>query len=587
MGDRKSLLERVTGRIRGGLLVIALFSIAINLLMLTGPLYMMQVYDRVLTTRSMETLIVLSLVVLAALVALSALDGVRQYLANRIGAWMERSLTEPLLGAGVLSGLRGDGGNAQGLRDLASIKGFVASPSIFPLFDAPFAPFFLAVLYVIHPIVAYISLGGMIFLFLLGVVNDLVTRPLSQKANAVSSAGLNRADAMIRNADSITAMGMLKPVSDRFTQMSEDGRALGGRSADLGSLMGAVAKGARLILQSAILGVSAWLVLQNEMSPGSMIACSVIMGRALAPVEQAIGTWRGLVAARAAFGRVKALLGAAENQIDTTELPQPTGKLSVEKLTYLPAPGAKPILNQVSFTLEPGESLGVIGPSGAGKSTLSRMLVGSLSPSRGVVRLDGADIRQMDEAGRRHHIGYLPQDIELFPGTVKENVGRMTEAEDGPVIEAARRSHAHDVILGLPEGYATKIGTGGHRLSGGQRQRIGLARALFGDPKLIVLDEPNSNLDNVGEQAFHATLQQCAEERRTIIVVSHRPGILRGVDKILILAAGKVQDFGPRDAVLQRLNGGGEARVATAPGPTAANAPGLAARKPMEPASHG
>ncbi|MBO6783235.1 MAG: type I secretion system permease/ATPase, partial [Alphaproteobacteria bacterium] len=391
--------------------------------------------------------------------------------------------------------------------------------------------------------------------FGLALANEIVTRdPLSQ-ASAESQKSMHRAETAVRNADMIAAMGVLPNLVNRWNQDNSRMIAFQAIASKRGGAITAFAKFARFAIQLGVLGTGAFLAVQQEITPGSMIAASIIMGRALAPVEQAIGAWKGMVAARGAYARVKDLIAAGTATGGKMELPPPQGYLKVENVTFGVPARTEPILSNVSFSLEPGEALGLIGPSAAGKTTLARLLVGSWAPTSGHVRLDGADMALWRDQDRLAYIGYLPQDVELLGGTVKENIARMGEADDAAVIAAGQLADVHEMILGLPEGYDTQIGEAGGTLSGGQRQRIALARALFGTPKLLVLDEPNASLDRVGEQALLDTIDEMRRRGTTIVVIAHRPSMLEHVDKILVLREGKVDMYGPRDDVMAQLMG--------------------------------
>jgi len=394
-----------------------------------------------------------------------------------------------------------------------------------------------------------------VVLFGLALANDILTREPLGQASAESQKSMHRAETAVRNADMISAMGVLPNLVNRWNQ--DNGRMISLQSlaSRRGGAISAFAKFARFVIQLGVLGTGAYLAVQQEITPGAMIASSIIMGRALAPVEQAIGAWKGLVAARGAYSRLQELISGGRSGASEMELPAPEGKLTVTGLTFGVPSRTEPILSNVSFALEPGEALGLIGPSAAGKTTLARLLVGSWLPSSGHVRLDGADMSVWRDQDRLQYIGYLPQDVELLGGTVKENIGRMGDADDAHVIAAAQLADVHEMVLSLPEGYDTQIGEAGGVLSGGQRQRIALARALFGTPKLLVLDEPNASLDRVGEQALLDTIDEMRRRGVTIVVIAHRPSMLEHVDKILVLREGKVDMYGTRDDVMAQLMG--------------------------------
>lgn len=533
---------------------VALFSACLNVLMLAVPLYMMQVYDRVLTTGSVETLVALTAMVAVALAVFGVLEAIRVRVLVRAGGWLDRELGSPVLAGAVAAALRAGGGvSAQGLRDLATVRGYLGGPGVMPLFDAPWAPVFLGIVFLVHPVLGWIGLAGALVLFGCAVLNDLATRRKLTEANGAAARALNAADAAVRNADAIAAMGMLPALARRWREAVAGGLHLQTAASDASGSISALAKVLRFGLQVAMLGVGAWLVLGHEMSPGGMLAAAVIVARGLAPVEQLITAWRALVGARTAWRRLRELMERAPDGDAGTALPRPAGRLEAAKVGYLPPRLREPVLRQVSVRLDPGEVLGVVGPSGAGKTTLVRLLVGSLEPTAGYVRLDGADLGAWRDADRGRHVGYLPQAVELFAGTVRENIARLGEAEDQAVVEAARRAGAHEVILALPEGYDTLIGEGGVPLSGGQRQRIALARAVFGNPALVVLDEPNAHLDADGEQALVEAVVGMRERGVTVVLIAQRAGVMAQVDKMLVLQAGSVASLGTREEVLATL----------------------------------
>ena len=562
---RRDPLTRALGgcrRVWGG---VALFSACLNALMLAVPLYMMQIYDRVLTTGSVDTLLALTAMVAAALVVFGLLEALRGRVLARAGAWLDRELGSPVLAGAVAAALRAGGGvSAQGLRDLATVRGCLGGPGVMPLFDAPWAPVFLGIVFLVHPVLGWIGLGGALALFGCAVLNDLATRKKLAEANGAAARALNAADAAIRNADAIAAMGMLPALARRWREAGARGLRLQTAASDASGSISALAKVLRFGLQVAMLGVGAWLVLGHEMSPGGMIAAAVILARGLAPVEQLITAWRALVGARTAWRRLRELMEPAPDHDGGTALPRPAGRMVAEKVGYLPPGVREPVLRQVSLRLDPGEALGIVGPSGAGKTTLVRLLVGSLAPTAGHVRLDGADLTAWPDADRGRHVGYLPQTVELFAGTVRDNIARLGAAKDEAVVAAAERAGAHEMILGLPGGYDTPIGEGGVPISGGQRQRIALARAVFGEPSLLVLDEPNAHLDAEGEQALVEAVVRMREQGVTVVLIAQRAGVMAQVDRVLVLQVGAVTAFGPREEVLAALR-----RPASLSGPEA------------------
>ncbi|MDZ5697093.1 type I secretion system permease/ATPase [Chelativorans sp. M5D2P16] len=533
------------------------FSFFINLLMLVAPLYMLQVYDRVLASRSQETLVALTVLAVSLIGVSALLELVRSRILVRLGARFERNLQSPIFAAlfdHQLQGRTANGG--QYLRDVESLRGFLTGPGVIAFFDCPWTPAFIALIFFFHPLLGAVALTGALLLFIVAVISELATRGPLQRSVSRMHAAHEFASSALRNAEAIRVMGMLGHVRDRWIKLQSGGMALQGRASDYAGSLTAVSKFIRPCLQIAMLGVGAWLVLQEAITPGVMIAGSIIMGRALAPVEAAINNWRQFIAARGAHARLTDLLETNPPAPDTLPLEAPEGRIRFDNVTAVAPQGGKPVLQGVSFDLEPGQMLGVIGPSAAGKSTLARLMVGVWPPASGHVRLDGADLDNWHPEQLGVHIGYLPQDIELLAGTVAENIARMREPEADKVIAAARLCGAHDMILKLPKGYDTHIGEGGSVLSGGQRQRIALARALYGGPTLIVLDEPNANLDSDGEAALQATLMRLKDEGRTVVIVSHRSAILTAVDQVAVLRGGRLETFGRRDEVLPRLMSG-------------------------------
>jgi PrtD family type I secretion system ABC transporter len=553
----EAAVETITPReVRGimwrVLLASAAISGGINLLQLAPALYMYQVYDRVLSTQHVETLVAITIVVVLALALLAMLDGARSAVGQRLGTWVESSLAGPLLhatvhGAPLFASIR----SAQALRDLSTVRGAIGQ-MMWPLLDAPWTPLFFAVAFLIHPLLGWIGLAGGLILLSLAIANELTTRRAIERAGTVQIAAIGDADTAVQNADVLLAMGML-PAWLRVWQQQRAAAAVPRDAAGFrSSILSSVAKSTRLLLQVALLGVGAWLVIEHEVTSGAMIATSFIVARALAPFEMAIASWRGIVNAQAAWKRIAALLLAAPETSATMRLPRPQGTLVVDRVTFIPPGAREPILRLISFGAKGGEMVALIGPSGVGKTTLARLIVGSLPPNAGTVRLDGGTISGWAPGDRAEYVGYLPQDVELFNGTVRDNIARFSAADDEAVVAAAQLAGAHEVILSLPQGYATVIGPAGLTLSGGQRQRIGLARAVFGDPRLVVLDEPNSNLDPSGEAALVAALQRLKARGVTVICVAQRAELILQADQILRLAQGQVDAFGPRDEILGR-----------------------------------
>lgn len=549
-------LEKALIECKRDFIAVAGFSLAINLLMLAVPIYMLQLFDRVLSSSSTETLILLTIIVIVALAVFALLEAIRGHVMTELGTWLDRQLGPPILSGSVTLNLRGPGEpSVQGLRDLGTFRTFLAGPAMFPILDAPWMPIFVAIIFVLHPLLGWVALGGALVLFGLAVANELASRKPLAKASGLSIRALNQAESVVRNADAIEAMGMMPNLIKRWREKNSEMLELQGLASVRSGRISALSKFCRMVLQVSMLGTGAWLALEGELSPGAMIAGSILMARALAPVEQAIGSWKQMVSARGAYRRMKGQLAAAPPPSETMPLPAPDGRVEAETVTYAHPGATEPTLRSVSFTLVPGESMGLIGPSASGKTTLARLIVGNLQPRVGHLRLDSMDVAEWHSEDRGRHVGYLPQDVELFPGSVRDNIARMGEAQPEAVIDAARIAGVHEMILRLPQGYDTEIGESGASLSGGERQRIALARALYGTPKLVVLDGPNASLDQAGEQALLDAIETLKEREVTLIVIAHRPSVLRHVDKILVLREGAVQTFGPRDEVIPQVTG--------------------------------
>lgn len=531
-----------------------LFSFFINLLLLVPSIYMLQVFDRVLTSRSNETLLLLSIASAGALVVMFMLDQLRARLLMGAGILLDR-----LLGGSVLAMLIENSAKANaneyvhGLRDAGALRSFLTGNSIVALFDAPWLPFFIAVIFVFHPLLGIVALAGALLLLLLAWANEKLTRKPLEEMQAASRRAGRYIDTSLRNAEVVNAMGMQQSVRMRWEKLNQEVIKLQSGTGRIAGLVGGSSKFLRQFIQIAMLGTGAYLVIDQHVTPGVMMAATIILGRALAPVEGLIANWKVLVEARAAYARLDAMLLNAPKLLDETELPAPAGHILVEKVIFAASNRDKPIIKGVSLALPAGESLGIIGPSASGKSTLARLLIGTWKPISGAIRLDGADVSQWSREHLGRHIGYLPQDVELFPGTISENIARLGPLDSEGVIQAAQRAFAHEMILRLPQGYDTPIGEGGVVLSGGQRQRIALARALYGNPKLVVLDEPNANLDAEGEVALLQSMRLMKEQAVTLVVVTHKPSLLAGIDKILVLREGVAEMFGPREQVLARV----------------------------------
>lgn len=567
---------------RTSFVVVGLFSLVINALMLALPIYMLQVYDRVLSTGRTETLIMLTIMAVAALLFMGALEISRSVVITRLGRWLNAQLAPVFLASSVRARLQGDEAGAQPLRDLAALQNFVGGSGITFLFDTPMVPLFVTLIWLLHPWLGIMALGAAALLFTFSLLNDRLTRKPLLEGNVAQIRANVQAETAIRNAEVVQAMGMLPTMVNRWHGTYENSLHGAGTAAERSGIIVGVTKSIRFIVQITILGLGALLVLKGQLTPGGMIACSILLGRALAPVEQAVNAWKVFIGARIAYSRLKLRLTMMPPLAERTRLPAPTGRLSIESASFAPS-GDRPILRQVSFSVEPGEVLAVVGPSAAGKSTLCRLMVGLLQPTAGKVRLDGADLAHWDPDHLGPFIGYLPQDVELFSGTVGENIARMTKGKDEDIVAAARLAHAHDMIVRLSDGYDTQIGDGGAKLSGGQRQRIGLARAVYCNPRLIILDEPNANLDQTGESALAGAVSELKQRGTALVIIGHRPSTLAHADKVLLLKEGVVALYGPRDEVLQQLRKTAVRNAAEGQNPKEQNAPGQQATAEAEP----
>lgn len=531
-----------------------LFSLGINLLILASPIYMMQVFDRVLSSGSFETLIFLTVIAGIAVFVMGIVETARGRFLIRVGNWLDHRLSGHVIASALTARLAGHAGSAQPLRDLATLRSTMASPSVNAVIDTPWVPAFIVIIWLMHPLLGLIALGAAIVLFAVALVNELVSRNALRRAGQFSIAATQSVESALRNAEVVQALGMLPALLERYGDTNAKALTSQRQAGDRSAAMVGLSKSLRLFVQIVILGSGAWLVLQGQLTSGGMIAASILLGRALAPVEQSIGAWRQLVGARDAWQRLTRLLAEVPPQAKGMSLPVPQGELACQQMTFVPAGNENPILRDITFDLAAGEVLGIIGPTAAGKSSLCKVVTGAWKPTRGHARLDGADISSWhaDELGA--HLGYLPQDVELFAGTVSENIARLAQEPDAAaVVAAAKTAGVHDIILSLPKGYDTEVGEAGSFLSGGERQRVGLARAFYGRPKLIVLDEPNASLDSAGEEALVEAILAAKEWESTVLLVTHQPSILLSVDKLMVLQEGRIQAFGPRDEILNKL----------------------------------
>ncbi|MFC0351165.1 type I secretion system permease/ATPase [Undibacterium danionis] len=540
---------------KGAFRTVGVFSAIINLLMLAPSLYMLQVYDRVLQSQNQITLLMLTFLMLGAYAFMSALEFIRSFIVIRVGAKLDMQLNKRIYTAAFEQNLKQGGGVAgQALQDLTTLRQFLTGNGLFAFFDAPWFPIYLAVIFMFDVWLGLFALVSVIIMVSLAYVNEVVSKKPLAEANAMAVASSNLATNNLRNAEVIEAMGMLPNLMTRWFKLQGRFLQLQSEASEKSGIVTAVSKFVRVSIQSLVLGLGALLVIEGKMTPGMMIAGSILLGKATGPIDQLIGVWKQWSGVKSAYERLNELLTTNPERVQGMNLPKPKGVLDVEDVTAA-SPGSKTlILKSISFGLQAGDVLGVIGPSGSGKSTLARLLVGVWPAVAGNVRLDSADIYQWNKDQLGPNVGYLPQDIELFSGTIAENISRFGDIDAEKVIVAAKRAGVHDMILHFPKGYDTVLGHGGAGLSGGQKQRIGLARAMYDDPSFLVLDEPNSNLDDSGEQALLMALNDLRQRGKTIILITHRTSILGATTKLLLLRDGAVQAFGPRDQVFAALN---------------------------------
>ncbi|WP_371168151.1 type I secretion system permease/ATPase [Aliiroseovarius sp. 2305UL8-7] len=549
-------LSQTLAQFKSEIIGVAIFSAAVNILMLTGPLFMLQVYDRVLSSRSSATLVALFALVVFLYGLMAFLDHIRGRVLARVGAGFQSALDNRVFD--VVLRQAGDPDKrprpATGLRDLTSIQSLLASPALTALIDLPWAPAFLALLFVFHPLLGWFALAGCAVLLVLAFANQRATRIAQKDAGQLAAEAEGRTEYMRHSIETIQGLGMKEPLTNDWRNVRDKALASRIQAADKRGGLSAATKGFRLLLQSGVLALGAWLVLQGELTPGAMIAGSILLGRALAPVEQTVAQWGLVQSAMQGWSSLNAMLSTTPPEPKMLALPNPQSRMTVTGLAVAPAGVSKPILMGVSFDITPGEAVAVIGPSAAGKSTLAKALTGLWQPRAGEIRMGGADLHQYpsDRLGRL--LGYLPQEVVLFPGTVAQNVARFDpDANDDDIVKAAKSAGAHDLILGLPNGYDTKISDSGSRLSGGQRQRVGLARALFGNPAILILDEPNSSLDDSGIQSLNQAIADAKDAGQAVIIISHRPSALAQCERVVLIDKGKMRAFGPRQEILEKF----------------------------------
>ena len=547
-------IAQVLGSFKGAFQSVGIFSAIINLMMLVPSLYMLQVYDRVLASHNETTLLMLTLMVLGAYLFISALEFVRSFVLIRVGAQLDMKMNKRIYTAAFEQNLKKAGGNAgQALQDLTTVRQFLTGNALFAFFDAPWFPVYLVVIFLFNSSLGFFALGGTVVLVVLAYVNEVVSKKPLAEASSMAISASNLATNNLRNAEVIEALGMLPNLMKRWFKLHAGFLQLQAEASEKAGVITAATKFFRLSLQSLILGFGALLVLDGKITGGMMIVSSILMGRTLSPVEQLIGVWKTWGSTRSAYKRLSELLVANPPRKTGMSLPKPLGQISVQAVTAAPPGATVAVIKSLSFSLDAGDVLGVIGPSGSGKSTLARLLVGVWPAALGHVRLDGADIYQWNKDELGPYIGYLPQDIELFAGTVSDNIGRFGNVDADQVVLAAKRAGVHELILHFSQGYDTVLGDGGAGLSGGQKQRIGLARAMYGDPSLLVLDEPNSNLDEIGEQALVAAIVDFRKRGKTVVLMTHRSSIIGVTNKLLLLQSGTAKMFGPTAKVLTDL----------------------------------
>lgn len=542
------------GAVRRNLLMVFLFTNASNILVLAIPVYLFQISDRVLTSRSTDTLVMLTIVIVGAVLLQATFDAIRRFILMRTAVEVAAQLGAPILSAAARASLHGSGREYQTLGDLQQLRSFLVSGTLLSFLDIPFAPLFILAVYLVHPHLGSIIILSGVLLLIVAFVNQRMTAAPFGEANVYQSRANLHLDSMARNSQIINALAMIPEAVKIWGQDTAGSLKAQVKAQDRNIVSAATSRAIRLLTQVALLGWGAFLAIEGEITGGMVIAASIIAGRALAPIEGSIEGWNQFILSRGAYSRISALLRSSPLNLERLVLPNPEGRLDVERVLYVPMGTKRVVLNGINFSLQPGDSLAVIGNSGAGKTTLGKMLVGSILPTSGAVRLDLMDLRNWDQRQFGDNIGYLPQDVQLFPGSIKANIARMRDdVDDAEIYRAAVLADVHEMIATFPQGYETQVAADGSPLSGGQKQRIALARAFFGDPRMIVLDEPNSNLDAAGDAALARALRHAKENRITVIVITQRPALLRHVDKILLMTNGTISMFGRRDEVLRAL----------------------------------
>lgn len=561
-----NVLTRALGEAKHPFAVAAGFSFFSNVLYLALPLYTYQVYGRVLISQNIPTLIVLSAITLFVFAVSSAIDDFRARILINYGVVLDQRVSGKLFSALFDASVRGDpAGRSQALRDLDQFRTTLTGVAAAVFFDVPWIPVFVFVLFLIDPAVGFLTLAGGVVLVSLALLQERTMRPALRDSTDAAIRSYAFTDAALRNGEVVRAMGMLSTLGNAWAAHRSVQIERGAAAAEASNMYSDIIKATRMGIQVLIIAIGAYLILKGKLHQGMLFANMILAARALAPIEKVVGAWDPLNNMIRAHGRLMQLLQRTEPAAPATALPRPVGRLTVEGLNYAPPNTQRLLLSNINFSLEPGEVLGLIGPSGAGKSTLARLLIGIWRPNNGVVRLDGANVFTWDRDDFGRHVGYLPQDTELFAGTVRDNIARFrSDVTDEEVVTAAKLAGVHDLILHLPKGYETEVGEGGHTLSAGQRQRVGLARTMLGNPAFIVLDEPNASLDAEGEDALLKALDAMKANGATVVIISHKPSIFRAADKMLVLREGRVELFGPRDQVMARLMKPAEVRAVEA-----------------------
>lgn len=546
-----NVVEAALSKAKKSMLTVLAFSFVVNLLLLTSPLFMLQVYDRVLLSQSKETLIALVCVAVFCLVILAFMETIRSWLLNRIAVRFDKDL-----GEATFSEVMSEGENVQPMHNLNAIRSFLNAPYILALFDVPWMPLYIGFVYMLHPMLGHIGLAGAVVLFILAIINDAITRYDAMKASQCFGGASRFVEHGVRNKDAILGMGMLPALGNIWSMYQKAGMGHQSVASDRNALISSIAKVFRQLIQVSVLAVGAYLTIEGVTTAGVMIAASIIIARALAPVEQSIQGWRSLAKTKQSYAELKEFMAGYAALEPSTQLPEPNGDIALQNVVSVAVDEnqeRRPIIRNLSLKINAGDVVGITGPSGSGKSSLIKLILGIVQPSSGVVRIDGAQMNKNVREQFSPHIGYLPQEVELFDGTVAENIARFTEAENEAITSAAITSGAHELILSLPKGYETRVGPSGSNLSGGQRQRIGLARAIFNQPSIVILDEPSSNLDQEGSVALLNTIDSLQQKNTTVVMVAHQHHLFRNMNKIAVIRAGQLEMYGPAQEVLNAL----------------------------------